>query len=439
MQQRSQPSGGQPTLAVVLKGYPRLSETFIAQELRALERVGFRLRLYSMRHPTDRKRHPVHDEIEAPVSYLPEYLHRAPWRVVRSIWAVRNRAGFGAAARAFWQDLRRDITPNRVRRFGQACVLAAELPDDVTDLYAHFIHTPGSVARYASLITGLPWRSSAHAKDIWTSPDWELAEKLASAEWTTTCTRIGADHLSRLAGEPGRVNLIYHGLDLDRFPPPETDPSLETARDGTSSDDPIRLVSVGRAVPKKGYDVLLAALARLPRDLAWTFTHIGGGSEAKRLKAQAEQLGLADRVIWAGAQAQSAVLDAYRASDLFILPCRIAKDGDRDGLPNVLVEAQSQRLACLSTRISAVPELIIDGQTGRLVPSEDPQALADAIAALASDPATRLRLAAAGEARVRAEFDMHAGIARLAALFPERVRSEPARRLPDAIARDAAE
>ncbi|MEM9030242.1 MAG: glycosyltransferase family 4 protein [Pseudomonadota bacterium] len=411
-----------PVVAVILKGYPRLSETFIAQELRGLEVRGLRLVFYAMRYPTDKKTHPIHDEITAPVFYLPEYLHREPLRVLRSIWALRSWPTFWPTVRTWLADLRRDPTPNRVRRFGQACVLAAEMPQNVDRLYAHFIHTPGSVTRYASQLRKLPWSCSAHAKDIWTSPDWDLKLKLTSATWVATCTRVGHTHLANLADRPDDVHLIYHGLDLSRFPSPQTRQDRRL-RDGRDPQDPVQLLCVGRAVEKKGIDTLLHALARLPRDLNWRFTHIGGGALAKRLKRESESLGLADRVTWRGALAQEEVLATYRNCDLFVLPCRIAADGDRDGLPNVLVEAQSQALACISTPVSAIPELIRDGKTGHLVPPNDPEELATAIVELSRDPERRNRLAQAGEARVRSTFDMTAGLDTLAQLFPSDLRT----------------
>ncbi|MFT5508522.1 MAG: glycosyltransferase involved in cell wall biosynthesis [Hyphomicrobiaceae bacterium] len=404
------------TIAVVLKGYPRLSETFIAQELRGLERRGFKLRFVSLRQPTDAKVHPVHDEIEAPVSYLPEYLHAEPFRVLKGLALAMIRRGFYRATFQWLKDLARDRSRSRVRRFGQACVMAAELPTDVTRLYAHFIHTPAAVTGYASMIAGLPWSCSAHAKDIWTSPDWELQQNLSATDWVATCTRVGWQHLQGLADVPGKVHLIYHGLDLSRFPSPP--PMIDLPRDGSALDTPVRIMSVGRAVEKKGFDVLLAALAQLPRDLNWTWHHIGGGGKLRELQAEADRLAIADRITWRGALAQSEVLEAYRNSDLFVLPCRIAADGDRDGLPNVLVEAQSQRLACISTPISGIPELIVHDETGVLVPSEDAAALAGAITDLSQSVERRESLAAAGEERVRSAFDMHAGLTQLAALFP---------------------
>jgi glycosyltransferase involved in cell wall biosynthesis len=408
------PARSAPRIAVVLKGYPRLSETFIAQELHALEARGFDLRLISLRRPYDPKTHPIHAEIRAPVRYLPEYLHDAPARVLRAWRRARRLPGYPAARRAFLADLRRDRTRNRLRRFGQACVLAAELPGDVDRLYAHFLHTPASVTRYAALIRGLSWSCSAHAKDVWTTPAWEIREKLAEMDWLATCTAVGRDHLAGLADEPAKVRLVYHGLDLARFP---ATPAPEGTRDGSDEHEPVRLISVGRAVAKKGYDVLLDALARLPADLNWRLTHIGGGELRDQLRDQAEQLGLVGRIDWQGAQAQADVLAAYRASDLFVLASRVAPDGDRDGLPNVLMEAQSQGLACLATDVSAIPELIRDGETGRLVPPGDADALAAALEELIRDPGRRQALGQAGAARVRAAFDAEAQIDALADLL----------------------
>jgi glycosyltransferase involved in cell wall biosynthesis len=409
-------------IAVVLKGYPRLSETFIAQELLGLERAGLELVLVALRRPTDAKRHPVHDEIRAPVHYLPEYLHEEPWRVFRSLLAWLTKPGFGRAARAFVSDLRRDRTRNRFRRFGQALVLAAEWPGEAEWLHAHFIHTPASVTVYASLLKGVPWTCSAHAKDIWTSPDWELAGKLASARWVVTCTRTGFEHLKALAGGKGRVHLSYHGLDLARFRPFN---DVRPERDGSDPADPVLLVSVGRAVEKKGYDTLLRALALLPAGLAWRFEHIGGGEQLDRLKALADELGIADRVTWKGALAQEEVLAHYRRADIFALACRIAADGDRDGLPNVLVEAASQKLTCVSTEVSGVPELLTDGENGLVVPPDDPGALAGALERAIRDPALRKRLGEAADRCVRGHFDHMSSIRQLKALFKEEWRKQP--------------
>jgi glycosyltransferase involved in cell wall biosynthesis len=398
-----------PKLAVVVKGWPRLSETFIAQELVALEEAGLEFDIWSLRHPTDKKTHPLHDRLQAKIRYLPEYLRNEPRRVAIAMGAAAEMPGFDAAAAAYAADVERDDTANRRRRWGQACVMAAEMPRDVAGIYAHFLHTPSSVARYAAILRGMPWSFSAHAKDIWTSPEWELREKLSAAThgaaFGATCTGFGAEHLQGLADTPSRVDLVYHGLDLARFPAPPD-------RMMRGTDAPFHMMSVGRLVEKKGFDNLIDALALLPASLNWHWTHIGGGALDAVMQDRAAAHGIADRITWRGACDQPEVIAAMRAADLFVLPSRIAADGDRDGLPNVLMEAASQKLPILSTPVSAIPEFIDSGTHGVL--SDDaPAALADAMVDFASDPSQGAAMAEAAYGRLTQDFLMHPGIEHL--------------------------
>jgi glycosyltransferase involved in cell wall biosynthesis len=296
------------------------------------------------------------------------------------------------------------------------------LPEDTSWLHVHFIHTPASVAAYASLITGIPWTCSAHAKDIWTSPEWDLTRKLDSARWVVTCTRAGFQHLEKLSGAEQRVHLSYHGLDLDRFGPSGVS---RPRRDGSNPADPVVILSVGRAVAKKGYDILLRALALLHGELSFRFVHAGGGEELEALKVLASSLGLDGIIVWSGALAQDDILALYRRSDIFTLACRVAKDGDRDGLPNVLVEACSQRLACVSTEVGGVPELFTHEVDGLLAKPENPQALAEMLARLIRDPALRERLGQAAERRVREHFDHRSSIRQIVGLFEHEWSGKP--------------
>lgn len=394
-------------VAVVVKGYPRLSETFIAQEILALQRRGLRMTIVSLRHPTDERRHALHDAIDASVLYLPEYLIDDPLRVLRGLSKCFHRPRLMTMLAVWLRDLRRDFTANRVRRLGQALTLAAELPDDVDWLHVHYLHTPGSVGRYAAMLRGLPFSMSAHAKDVWTIPDWEKVEKLEAAAWAVTCSRVNLDHLRQLVPQAD-LELLYHGLDLSEFPAPSR---------ARGSDEPFRIVTVARAVEKKGLDLLLDALVRLPPSISWQFDHIGGGPMMAALRAQAVRLGIADRITWLGPGTRADVLAALRRSDLFVLPSRVAADGDRDGLPNVIMEAMSQELPVVATRAGAIPEIVHDQVTGLLVDENDPVGLARAIAGLALDPQRRIGMGREGRRRIVDQFRFERSIDRLALRF----------------------
>ncbi len=177
--------------------------------------------------------------------------------------------------RAFLRDLRQGHVAQRVRRLGQALVLSAEMPVGARWLHAHFIHTPASVTSYASLITGIPGRVRRMRRTSG-RPRLDLSQKLDEARGVVACTKAGYDHLRALAREPARVHLSYHGLDLQRFGHFD---GARSQRDGTRPEEPVVILSVGRAVPKKGYDILLRALALLKPEVGFRFVHVGGGED----------------------------------------------------------------------------------------------------------------------------------------------------------------
>ena len=401
-------------LAVIVKGYPRLSETFITQELLALEFLGFSFDIWSLRRPTDAAVHALNGAVRAKSHYLPEYLYQEPLRVMRGFLHAARLPGFSRLMRVFLRDLARDFSANRGRRLGQACVLARELAPDINHLHVHYLHTPGSVARYTAMLTGRRFSFSAHAKDIWTTPDWEKREKIADAHWGVTCTRQGFDELMRVAKAEDRLRLtlVYHGIDPRRMPPA---PASRPGRDGSNPVDPVVLLSIGRLVAKKGFDTLLEAAAKLPSRLRWRAVIIGTGALRDELSRQAASLGIAERVTFAGALAQDQVVAALRAADIFVLPCREGESGDRDGLPNVILEAASQELPILSTNYAAVPEFIENGREGVLVPPGDARALSTMMAALIGDPARRAALGKAAREKFERAFGFDEGIAAIAA------------------------
>ncbi len=350
-------------IAIILKGYPRLSETFIAQELAALEEAGFSFIIYSLRKPHDSLRHPVHDRIKAPCEYLPEYVYVEPLRVVRSFLFFIFHWRFYLLLSVWFCDFLSQPSVNLCRRLSQAVVLAAEMPKGVRHLYFHFIHTPASVTRYASILRNLPYSGSAHAKDIWTSKPWDLRRKLKGAKWCVTCTEVGKDYLQSLSDNKDKVHLVYHGLDVGDFPKPILDKKKQDKKE-------LLILSVGRLVEKKGYDYLLPLLSRLDVDIDWRFVHVGGGDVAL-YKNRAEALGLGDRVSFLGARSRPEIIALLGDADIFVLGNIIVGDGDRDGIPNVLMEALWMGVPILAGDLESIGELIEHGETGFLCDIRD--------------------------------------------------------------------
>lgn len=234
-------------IAVVVKGYPRLSETFIAQEMYGLQERGIPQLIVSLRHPYDPFTHEVHNKITSELLYLTEYLKDDLPRVKRAMKWAENQPTFATARACFETDLKHKKNSERFRRWGQACVMAHELPDDVLWIHTHYLHSPCTVARYAALLSGRKWSFSAHAKDIWTTDPWELTTKLKDAEWGVTCTQANLQYLQSLCQKPEKIHLVYHGLDFSGFP---STAQPATLRNGTGAES-VQLISVGRLVEKK--------------------------------------------------------------------------------------------------------------------------------------------------------------------------------------------
>lgn len=397
----------QRSVAFVFDHYPPSADDHAVREIRALEDRGLEILAVSLG-----RRRETRTDLATPHRPLPSFLWRQPLRVLKAWFRARRMPGYRGAVKAWFADLRRDPRPRRARLFGQAVVLAHELPERFAHLHAQSLDAPATVSRYAAAICGANWTCSAHSTDTWTVPEWDKREKLEDCRWAVACTAIAARHLQNLSPAPGRVELVYHGLDFTALPAAPSRP----ARDGGDANDPVVILSIGRAIERKGIEVLLDALGGL-RDLHWRLVHIGGGPRLSGLKKRAADLGIDARITWLDFPGPEDALVHVRGADLFALASRIAGDGDRDGMPVSLLTAQSQGLPCVATAVSGIPELITNGETGVLVPPDDPVALREALADLIRDPGLRASLGAAGENRARMRFRFEGGLERLAAKF----------------------
>lgn len=422
-------------VAYVMNGFPRLSETFIANEIYLLEQMGLRLRLFAVKRENEPKVHPVVGAIRARLTYLPTTSSLSGSTLAGWLWGnlprfaraqltvagrhpLRYLGALGSALGMSWRYRKSAFALRKVfiKEFLQAAHIAAEVMRDgsVAHLHGHFCHGVATITWFASRLTGIPFSFTAHAKDIYQAelnPGDLLERKLAAASFVATCTGANATVLKARHSGANVVHTIYHGLDTDYFCPEQT-PSARPL-----------VLSVGRFVEKKGFEHLVEACALLKEDgVRFACVIVGEhGSAYDALQAQIRARGLEGQVELRSAVTQDELRDIYRQARLFALPCQVMEDGDRDGIPNVLAEAMAMGLPVVSTPISGIPELIDDGEQGLLVPPRDPRALADALHRVLVDAELHQKLARAGRARICACFDSRRTTLALRDLFLARI------------------
>jgi len=401
------------SVGYVVKTYPRLSETFVLNEILGLEERGVRVTVLALRRPAEPRFHEKLARVRAEVLYAPEV---RPSSLLEFLAARRgDLAGLETKISAmFWAALRADDADGLAALVPAIAFLSVVRKRGIARLHAHFATSATSVAMRLASLAGIGYSFTAHAKDLFHESvrAEALAEKVARADFAVAVSDRSAEHLRNVAGPAAarKVRRLYNGLDLDEFPRPDVGPSRRA---------PL-LASVGRLVPKKGFLVLLDALAIL-RDEGRPITAeiIGDGEQRAELERRIASNGLAGRVTLRGAQPHGAVRDLLARASLFALPAQVADDGNRDGLPVVLVEAMASATPVVSTPVVGIPEAIDDGVTGLLVREEDARALAAAIRRLLDDPALAKRLAAAARRRVEERFDLRRSVAGLHDLFLE--------------------
>ncbi len=403
-----------PVLGMILKGYPRISETFISNEILLLERLGFSIHIFSMRKPRESFSHDSVGLIRARVDYLPETLLKPLPKLVYynlQLAARQPRAYTEALATAARRFARTRKSATLKHLFQAGYLVRHLLPGTgVTHLHAHFAHSPTSVALFSSALSGLPFSFTAHAKDIYTSNPEQIREKMALAKFVVTCTGYNRKHLKKVAGNVKTpIHRIYHGIDLSLFSKKETPPDPAP---------PYRILTIARLTPKKGIPTILEAVALLKkRGLDVRHTLIGDGDDRTAILAMIRRLELEMVTQWLGTQPHHEVISQYRKAHLFALGCEVAQNGDRDGIPNVFVESMAMGVPVVATRVSAIPEIVQDQVTGLLVDPGQPEKMADAMHRLLTDSHLRKRIVTAARERVECHFNNQHLIGNLAAIF----------------------
>lgn len=404
-----------PVLAYILKGYPRISETFISNEILLLEQLGFTMRLFSMRQPRENFSHASVQQIRARVDYLPtELLLDFPRLLLPNIFLAARYPGRYLRALA--------LAGTRFERSGKLATVKHLLQAGymtnhflikepaIRHLHGHFAHSPTSVTMFGSILSGLPFSFTAHAKDIYTSNPDQLREKIDKARFVVTCTNHNAGYLRGIAPHSSTpIHCIYHGIDTGLF--------NHTVEKGVPV-EPYRLFTVARLTEKKGLPTLYQALSILAkRGIAFQHVLIGDGDDRDKILELIKTLELDGHCSWLGTKTHDEVLTQFRQSDLFVLACEIAANGDRDGIPNVLVESLAMGVPAVSTTVSAIPEILQHGDTGLTVPPSDPEAMAEGILTMLRDQELRGKVIARGKTLVSNHFDNRQWVERLAEVF----------------------
>ncbi len=390
-------------VAVLVKRFPRLSETFILTEFLELRRQGMSVQLYAIMDAGEREAHPEALALAPEVVYLRA---GSAWTALPGVLRTARRHPRGTLRAAGWVLTRHSRAA--ARNLVHAMVLLDRLSEcGPAHLHAHFLHSPAAIAFIARKVSGQRYSLTGHAKDIYTTLPENLRMRCRDAEFVTTCTEAGLRYLVEEVGVPRRrVSLCRHGVDAERFGAAPRQPR------------PGRILTVGRLVPKKGFDVLVRACGELHRrGVPFELRILGAGQLREQLLALAAGEGIADRVRLPGSVSQSRLVSELAEAELFALAPVVTPDGDRDGIPNVILEAMAAGVPVVSSEISGIPELIADGFNGRLVAPGSAERLADTLQELLGDRAQRARLADAAQRLVRERWGWSAAVAPLRSLL----------------------
>ena len=409
-------------IGYIIRSYPRLSQTFIVNEILALEQLGLKLHLFPITNPHEPIVQAQVEAVRAPVDYLEaaddwnittmlgQHLRAAlasPIRYVRALHYVLAHPEFD-------QDYH---ASSRYACFMQAVYLAHLLwreqraGQPITHMHAHFAHDPTLIALLVKMLTSIPFSFTAHARDLVQIGQQALIERIAEASVVVTCSDVNMEYVNEHVPAPLRdkIRLIHHGVNLEGFQP--------VPREHSPDESPL-ILSVGRLVEKKGFPDLVRACARLKQaGRRFRCVIYGEGPLSDELTQLIHSLGLAAEVTLAGACSQQELIPIFQHADVFALTPFVAADGDRDGIPNVLVEAMACGLPVVSTNVAGIPELVRHDENGLLVMPHDVDGLAVALAALLDDQEQRKRLGAEARRTVIEGFDVRAAACQLATLF----------------------
>ncbi|MDA8195816.1 MAG: glycosyltransferase [Actinomycetota bacterium] len=408
-------------IGYVVKRFPRLSETFILEEMLGLEERGFELVVYAIADPKEKIVDGEVAKLKAPIVYLANGKTNAITRVglvvehmkLLLLSPTRYRSAIealpmGKEKGAWFKNVAYGI---RLARLAQR--------DQISHLHGAFLHSPASAALIATQLNGVTFSMAGHAKDIVQSSPISLSKKVERASFVLLCSAKAVREVSKKASYgmdsgSSKLQLLRHGVDLDKFHPS----GIENQMAFTDPTCVIELVTVGRLVAKKGYDDLIDALAIVSASgRRFSLRMVGDGPLRRSLEDKVSLLGLKNQVTFVGSQDRRGVISELDRSSVFIHPSVLLPNGDSDGIPNVLLEAMASGKVVIGADIDGIKEAIDDRVSGRIYRSGDVIALAEVIAELIDDRSSLAELARGARQKVCDEFSKSKANDRVAQLM----------------------
>jgi len=398
-------------LGIVVSQFPELHETFILKEFLALREAGIALRIFSLKRCRDRIIHPEAGSLLHLVEYAPlssptvwgEGLLEFLRQPVRSIEALREMMADGKDPVSFLKALVVYVKTLALAHRARGMRIG--------HLHAHWATFPTSSARVMAKLLNLPFSFTGHAWDLYVKNP-TLQQKLEEAEFVVTCTAYNRKFLSSIVpGCEQKIFLNYHGVDLNRF----------QKREPLRKEEKPLIFSVGRLVETKGFFTLIRSLSLLKaKKFSFECVIVGEGSLRSKLEEEIKEEQLEGVVRLAGSLSREELLAYYRKAACFVLPSEIAPNGDRDGIPNVLLEAMAVGVPVISTEISGIPEAVTSGRNGLLAPEKNPALLAKAIETILKDPPLANRYGEEAHRTVSEKFDSNTYLNTLVQFFKEK-------------------
>lgn len=421
MQEYNHEGGYSIKLAYILGTFPSLSETFILDEIIGLKRKGVDVMIFALKRGNDKKYHERAKTLVEKTIYRPSFTFVEQWKMLFLFFLQHPIMFFQLLLVMFKSYKKTPLTLLKLYRNLPCALYFSELIKyaSAQHVHAHFAYIPATITMIISRILDIPFSFSAHAWDIHANRS-NLKEELLSARFVITCSEQNRFTLLKRYGEElsCKILKIYHGINLEYWNNRPEMSRLKGEKRRMSVHRIWRLMSVGRLIEKKGFDFLIKACALLKGNrVKFHLDLIGEGKERRALEKLAKSLGIEDEIAFIGALTHEELKQYYFSADIFVLPSVVAADGDQDGIPNVLLEAMAMGVPVISTRVSAIPELIKDGETGILARERDDKSFCEAIIKVINSGELRSNIIDNARLKVKEEFNLQDSVDKLYSLF----------------------